>query len=119
MSVTLAASVKTAVMTAIRDQVADGTLEILDASDVLLASFGLSASGGSVAGSVWTLAFDAATVAAGAAGTATKAQIKNSGGTAKITGLTVGLAAADIILNSVAVGSGQNVTLTSATITHP
>ncbi|TIT64357.1 MAG: hypothetical protein E5W90_22935 [Mesorhizobium sp.] len=119
MSVILATTVKTAVMTAIRDSVADGTLEILDASDVLLVSFGLSASGGSVAGAVWTLVFDAGTVAAGAAGTATKAQIKNSTNQAKISGLTVGTAGTDVVLSSTAVASGQNVILTSATITHP
>ncbi|WP_245520954.1 MULTISPECIES: hypothetical protein [unclassified Mesorhizobium] len=106
-------------MTAIRDAVADGTLEILDAADVLLVSFGLSASGGNVVGSVWTLAFDASTASAGAAGTAAKAQIKNSGGTAKITGLTVGTAATDVVLSSTTIATAQNVILTSATITHP
>ncbi|BAB48040.1 hypothetical protein [Mesorhizobium japonicum] len=119
MSVILATAVKTAVLTAIRDQVAAGSLEILDASNVLLAAFTLSGSGGSVAGAVWTLTFASSTVASGAAGTAAKAQIKNSGGTALITGLTVGTTAADIILTSTTIASGQNVILTSATITHP
>ena len=119
MSVILAATVKTAVMTAIRDQVADGSLEILDAADVLLVAFGLSSDGGSVAGAVWTLAFDSSTAAASAAGTAAKAQIKNSGGVAKITGLTVGTAATDVVLTSTTIALAQNMTLTSAKITHP
>jgi hypothetical protein len=119
MSVILDTTVKTAVMTAIRDQVAAGSLEILDASNVLLATFTLSGSGGSVAGAVWTLAFASSTAAAVAAGTAAKAQIKNSGGVAKITGLTVGTSATDVILSSTTIALAQNVTLTSGTITHP
>jgi len=106
-------------MTATRDQVADGTLEIGTAGmAAVLATFGLSATGGSVATDTWTLAFDAGTVAASGSGTAAAAQIKTFGGTAVITGLTVGTSAADIILDSVSITSGQNVTLSSATIQH-
>lgn len=115
-------TVKAARMTATRDAVADGTLELLSAGDVVLAVFGLSATGGSVTNGVWTLAFDASTVqgAAGAAGgvDATKAQIKNSGGTARITGLTVGTIGTDIVLDNNNIDQGQNVTLSSATVTH-
>ena len=119
MSVTYSTAAKTSRMTATRDLVANGTLEIGTAGmATVLATFGLSAGGGSIAGAVWTLAFDAATVAAGAAGTAASARIKDSGGTAQITGLTVGTSGSDINLDSVAISSGQNVTLSSATITH-
>lgn len=122
MSVTYATAVKTDRMTVTRDAVANGTLELLSAGDVVLAIFGLSASGGSVSTNVWTLAFDAATVTgeAGAAGgvDATKAQIKTSGGTAVITGLTVGTAATDIVLDNNNIDQGQDVTLSAATITH-
>jgi hypothetical protein len=120
MAVTYSAAVKTARITATRDYFADGTLEIQAADNTVLVTFGLSGTGGSIAGSVWTLAFDASTVAASAGSNtlATKAQIKNSGGTAGLTGLTVGTAGSDINLNSANITSGQNVTLTSATLTH-
>jgi hypothetical protein len=119
MAVTYAAAVKTARMTATRDHFADGTLEIGTAGMAsVLATFGLSATGGSVSGSVWTLAFDASTVAASATGVAAAAQIKNSGGTANLTGLTVGTSGSDINLDNTSINSGQNVTLSSATITH-
>ena len=119
MSVTYDAAVKTARMTTTRDQVADGTLEIgTSGMASVLATFGLSASGGSISGNVWTLAFDASTVAATASGTAAAARIKNSSGTAKITGLTVGTSGSDINLDNTNINNGQNVTLTSATITH-
>jgi hypothetical protein len=122
MAVTYSTAVKTARMTATRDEVANGTLELLSAGDVVLAIFGLSATGGSVTNDEWTLAFDAATVTgeAGASGgvDATKAQIKTSGGTAVITGLTVGTSGTDIVLDNNNIDEGQDVTLSSATITH-
>lgn len=118
MAVTYNAAVKTNRMTATRDYFANGTLEILTAGDVLLATFGLSATSGTVSGLVWTLAFDAGTVAAAATGTPTKAQVKTAGGLAHLTGLTVGTSGSDINLNSASITSGQDVTLTSATITH-
>ena len=118
MAVTYTTAAKTARITATRDHFANGTLEILTSADALLVTFGLSASGGSIAGAVWTLAFDASTVAASAAGTAAKAQIKTAGAVANLTGLTVGTSGADINLDNTSIASGQNVTLSSATITH-
>jgi hypothetical protein len=54
-----------------------------------------------------------------ATGTAEAARIEDGGGTPIVTGLTVGTAApAQIILNSVAISSGQTVTLNTGTITH-
>lgn len=119
MAVTYAAAVKTARMTATRDEVANGTLEIgTTGMGTVLATFGLSATGGTISGDVWTLVFDADTVSATAAGTAAAAQIKTSGGTAVITGLTVGQGSGDIDLDNTNIASGQDVTLSSATITH-
>lgn len=118
MAVTYATAVKTARMTATRDHFANGTLEITTSADAVLATFGLDAAGGSVAGAVWTLVFDASTVSATGSGTAAKARVKNSGGTANLTSLTVGTSGSDINLDSVSITSGQNVSLTSATITH-
>lgn len=118
MAVTYAAAVKTARITATRDHFANGTLEILTAADAVLATFGLDAAGGTISGSVWTLVFDASTVSASGTGTAAKAQVKTSGAAANLTGLTVGTSGSDINLDSVSITSGQNVTLSSATITH-
>jgi hypothetical protein len=119
MSVIFATSTKTLRLTATRDEVANGTLEILTAADAVIVVFDLDAAGGTVSGAVWTLVFDAVTVAATAAGVAAKAQIKTAGGVAKITGLTVGTSASDIIVNNTNIADSQNVTLTGAqTITH-
>ena len=50
-------------------------------------------------------------------GTAAAATITD-GTTDIITGLTVGLASSDIILDSVSITAGQTITINSATITH-
>lgn len=118
MAVTYATAVKTARITATRDHFANGTLEILTSADAVLATFGLSATGGTISGGTWTLAFDASTVTATGTGTAAKAQIKTAGATANLTGLTVGTSGADINLDSVSITTGQSVTLSSATIAH-
>lgn len=118
MAVTYTTAVKTARITATRDYHANGTLEILTAADAVLATFGLDAAGGTIAGAVWTLVFDASSVTASGTGTAAKAQIKTSGGTVGISGLTVGTSGSDINLNNTSINSGQTVTLSSATITH-
>ena len=118
MPVNYSTAVKTDRMTATRDYHADGDLQILTDADAVLVTFALTAVGGSVAGDTWTLAFENSTVAAGAPGTAAKARVRNSGGTAGITELTVGTEAADIILDNTSIANGQNVTLSSATIQH-
>ena len=119
MAVTYTTAMKTARITATRDNVANGTLEILHSDGTtVLATFGLDATAGTISGAVWTLVFDASTVVASASGTATTARIKTSGGTANITGLTCGAGSGDVNLNTVTIGSGANVTLSSATITH-
>ena len=52
-------------------------------------------------------------------GTAAAARIRTAtGGTDIITGLTVGLSAADVILDSLSITAGQTVTLNSASFTH-
>lgn len=118
MSVIYATAIKTDRMTATRDNLANGTLEILTAADAVLATWGLSTSGGTVSGDTWTLVFDSNTVTATGSGTATKAQIKTSGGTANLTGLTVGTGSEDIVLDNNSINTGQDVTLSSATIQH-
>ena len=122
MSVIYATATKTARMTATRDDICGGTSGTLEigttAMATVLATFTLTTSGGTVSTDTWTLAFVAGTVAAGNTGTAAAAQIKDNGGTALITGLTVGVAAEDIVLDSASITSGQNVTLSSATLQH-
>jgi hypothetical protein len=119
MAVTYTNAVKTARMTATRDHFADGTLEIgTSAMGAVLATFGLSGTGGSVSTDTWTLAFDASSVTASGTGTAAAARIKTSGGTSNLTGLTVGTSGSDINLDSTSITSGQTVTLSSATIQH-
>ena len=116
----------TAKATLTRDACANGTLDILTGpGGTVLVSFGLSDTGGTVSGAVWTLALDAATVAAVATGTAARARIRNSGGTDVITdALTVGEATGvpatepDIIVENVSINAGQNVSLNSATFTE-
>jgi hypothetical protein len=122
MAVTYNTAVKTSRMTATRDYFANGTLELLSAGDVVLAIFGLSTGGGSVASGVWTITFDSNTVtgeAGASSGTAaTKAQIKNSGGSAHLTGLTVGLSGTDVIVDNTSIAASQDIVMNSATITH-
>lgn len=112
------AAVKVDRMTATRDYFADGTLEIQTSANAVLATFALTLAGGTISGAVWTLAFDVSTVAASGTGAAAKAVVKNSAGLAHLTGLTVGTSGADINLDNTSINSGQDVTLSSATITH-
>jgi hypothetical protein len=58
------------------------------------------------------------TTTASASGTAAKAEFRNSSDATVVSGLTVGTSAADIILGSTAVISGNAVTITAGTITH-
>lgn len=51
-------------------------------------------------------------------GTAAEARIRTGADADVVTGLTVGTAATDIILNSTSITTGQQVSITSATITH-
>ena len=117
MAVTYNAAVKTARITATRDHFADGTLDLM-AGATVVASFGLSLAGGTIAGDIWTLTFDANTVAASAAGTLDGARIRTAGGLAHLTGLTVGTTGTDVIVDNTSVAAGQNVTISSATIQH-
>jgi hypothetical protein len=119
MAVTYAAAAKTARMTAIRDALNGGSLVIYHSDGTtVLATFTLSATSGSVSGSVLTFSLAAGTVTAAATGTATTAKFKTSAAADYITGLTVGAGSGDVNLNTTTVGSGANVTISSAAITH-
>ena len=84
----------------------------------LLSTHVLQTTGESFTNGVWTLDFVADTVAASGTGTADDAIITTSGDVTVISGLTVGTGSEDIVLDNDSITSGQNVTLTSATITH-
>lgn len=127
MSVTYSTAVKTARMTAVRDQIdaggAAGKLEIGTAGMAsVLATITLGYSGastGTVASGVLTLAgFPRSDTAADASGTAAAARIRTSANADVITGLTVGTSGTDIVLDSVSITAGQTVTINSVTITH-
>jgi hypothetical protein len=127
MAVTYSTTVKTNRMTAVRDSIdaggAAGKLEIgTTAMGTVLATITLGYSGastGTVSGSVLTLAgFPRSDTSADATGTAAAARIRTSANADVITGLTVGLSASDINLDSLSITAGQNVTISSATITH-
>lgn len=124
MAVTYTTAVKTARMTAVRDQIdlgaGAGVLQIGTAAmATVLAEFTLNDPSGTISNGVLTLSgFPKSDTSANASGTAAAARIRDSNATDVVTGLTVGTSGTDIILDSVSITSGQTVTLNSATITH-
>lgn len=119
---------KTAMYTAMRDVVADGTIELLSAGSTVLAIIGLSATGGTVTGSssvTWTLELDAAGAttglpAAGSGINAASARIKTAGGVVQETlTLTLTGGGGDVQVDNLSISSGQSVKITSAAITWP
>lgn len=124
MAVTYSTAVKTARMTAVRDQIDGGSgagvLQIgTSGMSTVLAEITLADPCGTVSGAVLTLSgFPRSDTSANASGTAAAARIRDSSGTDCITGLTVGTSGTDIVLDSTSITAGQNVTLNSASITH-
>lgn len=123
MAVTYSTAVKTARMTAVRDQIDGGAgagkLEIGTANMAsVLATITLADPCGSVANGVLTLTMPQSDTSADATGTAAAARIRDSNNTDIITGLTVGTSGSDINLDSTSITAGQTVTINSATITH-
>lgn len=119
---------KTAMMTAMRDTVANGTIELLSAGSQVLAIIGLSGTGGTISGSssvTWTLELDAAGVtsglpAAGSATNAASARIKTAGGTVEETlTLTLTGGGGDVQVDNLSISAGQKVEVTSASFTWP
>jgi hypothetical protein len=93
-------------------------------AQTLLASFSFAATafgsptlGSGVESS--SASFTASTVTAAATGTAAFARITKSDGTTVVADLTVGTSGSDINLNSTAITSGGNVTLTSLVWNNP
>ena len=125
MAVTYSAGAKTARMNAVVTTIgSSGKLKLWTSGDVLLATFTLAATAGTVSGSVLTFS-DANGATAGilnttasGAGTAAKATITTSADVDVITGLTVGTSGADLILDNTSLTVSQAITINSATITH-
>ena len=53
-----------------------------------------------------------------AGGTAALAEIRNNAGIVITSGLTVGTSGTDVVLNTTSISAGQNLTISSATLTH-
>jgi hypothetical protein len=121
-------TVKTARMTATRDVFAGGDVQLLAANDDVLLTAPLSAAGGTVSGATWTFQFGAesdatitVTASGGGTGTAaTKARMRDSGGTVRLTGITVGLAGsgAGVIVGNTSIATGQSVTVGPGELNH-
>ena len=121
MGVTYTTAVKTARMNAV--VTAAGTTAVLEIGTTgmasILATIALANPIGTVTNGVLTLTMPRSDTSADASGTAAAARIRTTtGGTDIITGLTVGLSAADIVLDSLSITAGQTVTINSASITH-
>lgn len=122
MAVTYTTAVKNARLSAVVSQIGStGVLEIgTTGMASVLATIALDATAGTAASGVLTFSgFPKSDTSADATGTAAAARIRTApGGTDIITGLTVGLSASDIILDSLSITAGQTVTINSAAITH-
>lgn len=124
MAVVYAAALKTtrmtAVVTAIDAGSAAGTLEICSAAyAAVLATLTLADPSATVSGAVLTFAgLPRTDVSADATGTAAIARVKDSDGNTVISDFSVGTSGTDIIVNNTSFTAGQQVSITSATITH-
>lgn len=121
---TLSTAARNAAADAVVDLLDGGTLEILTSGDTLIIevdlptpAFGDAASGVATANSMAT-----ATVGAGVSSqTAAKAQIKNSGGTVVVSGLTCTQSGGggDVIMSDLVYSTDSQLSVTSLTYTQP
>lgn len=123
MAVTYSTTVKNSRLTVVKDAIdagaSAGVLEIgTTGMGSVLATIPLADPCGSVSAGVLTFTMPQSDTNADATGTAAEARIKDSNGTAIISGLTVGASGANINLSSVSITAGDTVTLNSAAITH-
>jgi hypothetical protein len=125
MAITYTTAVKNARLNAVTAQIdagaGAGKLEIgTTGMGTVLATITLAdPSAAAASGGVLTFSgFPRSDTSADATGTAAAARIRDSNNVDIITGLTVGVSASDIILDSVSITAGQTITINSATITH-
>jgi hypothetical protein len=107
-------------MTATRDSVARGTLDILAHNGSILASFRLSTTGGKIRDGEWELTFagNAVTAVSGDNTRAATAQVRAPSGVVRISELSVGRSNADITLTSDHITAGQDVIVVGVKIVH-
>lgn len=111
-----------AVITAVDDAVnlKAGVIELWNGpSDTLLATVTLNVPSFTESGGVITMSGTPKTATAVADGRAALALIKNGDGTLVVDQLSVGIYATNIILDTMTIVTGQTVTLSRGTITHP
>jgi hypothetical protein len=122
MAVIYAAALRTTRMNSVKSAIDSGTAGSIEigttAMASVLATIALTSPCGSVTGDVLTLTMPHSDTSADNTGTAAAARIKDSSGAVVVDGLTVGLSAANVVLDSLSITAGQTVTLTAATITH-
>jgi hypothetical protein len=124
MAVTYSTAAKAARMSAVVAQIdagaAAGKIKIRNSSNTVLATIPLADPCGTVSGAVLTFDFDpdVSDTSADATGTADNAIVTDSDDVTVISGLTVGLSATDIVLDSLSITAGQTVTLSTGTLTH-
>ena len=124
MPVTYNTATRNARLTAVRDQIdagaGAGVLQIgTTGMATVLAEITLADPCATIASGVLTFSgFPRSDTSANASGTAAAARIRDSNGVDVITGLTVGTSGADINLDTTTIAAGQQVQITSATITH-
>jgi hypothetical protein len=94
-----------------------GTSALSGATGVL-ATIELSATSATTSSGVLTFADLPKEDDASATGTAALAELRDGAGTVIVSGLTVGVAATDIIITTTSISENQPVRVTAATITH-
>lgn len=123
MSVIYETALKTTRQTAVKDAVdsgpAAGKLKIGTAGmATIIATITLNDPSGTVTNGNLTFSGFPKTVAASATGIAAAAIITDSNDNVKVSGLTVGTADSDLIVDNTNVNAGQNFTLNSGSIPH-
>lgn len=120
MSVVYPLALKNARLQLVLDAIGAGAkLEIGTAGMALvLATVPLDTPAGSVANGVLTFTMPQVDVGADAAGTPARARIRDALDADVVTGLTVGMSNADVIVNVPVLVADQKLTINSATITH-
>lgn len=124
MAITYSVAAKNARLLAARDQIdvgsGPGVLQIgTTGMAIVLADIILGDPSATVNAGVLTFSgFPRSDTTANATGVAAAARIRDSNGTDVITGLTVGMSGADIVLDNTSVNAGQVITINSAVITH-
>lgn len=121
MPVIYTTAVKNARLSAVVTQIGGtGVLEIGTAGMAsILVSIPLDNPSATVAGAAMTFSGFPKTTNAQNTGTAASARIRTaSGGTDIVTGLTVGLASTDVVMDSLSITAGETVRINSAVISH-